>query len=143
MASDNKYGVHYFPPTNWTLVDRAGRGEDSSQRQALNELVRRYVPALHSHLVLQKRIPPEKAEDLLQEFLLEKVIEQEIVAQADRVRGRFRNFLLVSLDRFVVSQFRMANAQKRKGSGEIFSIEEVREVAANAAAAAAGTKNWW
>jgi hypothetical protein len=136
MSSENQFGVHYFPPTNWSLVNRAGHGVESAQRQALNELVRRYVPALQSHLVLQKGIEPGRAEDLIQEFLLEKVVEQAIVARADRVRGRFRSFLLVSLDRFVISKFRVENAAKRHASGEM-SLDEVRDIAANAATAAA------
>jgi len=128
LSSDNAFGIHYFPPTNWSLVNVAGHGAQTLQRQALNELVERYRPALQSHLVLHKRIDPDRAEDLIQGFMLEKVVKQEIIAHANRRRGKFRSFLLVSLDRFVIDQHRQATAIKRQGGGAV-SIEDVQEVA--------------
>jgi RNA polymerase sigma-70 factor (ECF subfamily) len=133
MTRDNGIGIRYFPTTHWSLVQRAGRPSDAAQRDALGELVERYLPALRSHLVIHKRIEPHRAEDLVQEFLLSKVIERELIGQADRQRGKFRSFLLVSLDRFVISEFRREQAQKRSAPGTV-PIDENLDVADNRAA---------
>jgi DNA-directed RNA polymerase specialized sigma24 family protein len=119
MAHDSPFGVHRFPATHWSLVDRAGHASDALQRKALGELLQRYLPALRSHLVMQKRIDPDRADDLLQEFLVAKVIEKELIGAADRERGRFRSFLLVSLDRFILSEFRRERAQKRSAPNSV------------------------
>src|SRR5205814_10710398 len=82
----------------------------------------RYMPALRSYLVFRKRIDPHKADDLLQGFLLSKVIEQDLVASADRTRGKFPSFLVTALNRYMVSQSREETAQKRGGGGAMGNV---------------------
>ena len=53
-----------FPMTQWSLVAQAGQ-ED--RREALGRLLEQYLPALRAHLVYGKRLPPDRADDLLQE----------------------------------------------------------------------------
>src|SRR6185295_7108431 len=94
-----------FPVTHWTMVERAGLAEDeTTQRQALVQLLTRYMPALKAHLVRRRGIELARADDLLQEFLLTKVLHGELIAEARRDKGRFRTFLLTVLDRFVISE---------------------------------------
>jgi len=125
MRQESAPRIDLFPSTHWSLVDRAGHAADAARNQALGELVRRYLPALKSHLVFRKRFDPERADDVLQEFLLSKVIESELVSRADRQRGRFRNLLLVSVDRFAISQIRRGSAQKRFAKGSAPFDEEM------------------
>lgn len=101
-----------FPPTEWELVAKAG-GKSDPSRVALSELLRRYWPALRAHLVDYKRVPLDRAEDLLQGFVADKILQRGLLALADRRRGRFRTFLLTALDRYVVSQYRRDTAEKR------------------------------
>jgi DNA-directed RNA polymerase specialized sigma24 family protein len=103
----------YFPTTHWTLVGRAGRGDGEEKRKALSQLLQRYMPALRAHLIYLKHIQAERADDLLQDFLLNKIIEREILRQADPARGRFRSFLLTSLNRFIISEYRRDHTRKR------------------------------
>lgn len=98
-------GSQSFPTTRWTSVERAG-GAATISYQALAKLLPGYMGPLRAHLVLHKRFDPERADDLLQAFVAEKVLERGIVADAVRGRGRFRTFLLVALDRFVSNQIR-------------------------------------
>ena len=59
------------------------RGTDpAAKREALSELIAQYRPALRSHLVLRQRMDPDKADDLLQSFLCDKVVEQNFVERA-------------------------------------------------------------
>ena len=69
------------------------------RREALGVLLRRYVPALRAHLVVQKRVPRDAAADLIQGFVCDKVVEQGLLAGADRCKGKFRSFLRTALDR--------------------------------------------
>jgi hypothetical protein len=105
-----------FPTTHWSLVTRAGETPSDTQREALGELVRQYIPALRAHLIVRKRVRPQDADDLVQAFLAANVVEQGLVGRADRELGRFRTFLLTALDRFVVNQLHHDSAGKRSGA---------------------------
>jgi RNA polymerase sigma-70 factor (ECF subfamily) len=106
-----------FPQTQWTLLGRAGEITSDGQRQALGDLLRRYLPALRTHLLLQRRLPPERADDLLQAFVSRKVLEQRLIRKADRGRGTFRSFLLRSLNNFVNDELRHDRAAGRSPDG--------------------------
>ena len=122
MAATNSPGQ--FPLTQWSLVARAG-GEDPNRRlTALEELLRRYLPALKAHLISVKRLPPEQADDLLQSFIADKIIQGQLLGQADPQRGRFRTILLTALDRYAVSLYRRDAAQKRAPDGGFVALED-------------------
>lgn len=117
-----------FPETSWTEVERAGAEGADGPRDALGGLLRRYMPALRARLVIEKGIQPDTAGDLLNGFLADKVLERDLVARADRSRGRFRTFLLTALDRYVVDHRRAAAAEKRNpGEGAIVSLDALTE----------------
>jgi RNA polymerase sigma-70 factor (ECF subfamily) len=126
---DGSGGV--FPPTQWSLVERAGgegtgTGTEQSdgQAHALGALLHRYVPALRAYLVSAKRIPVHDVDDLVQGFVTEKVLEQRLAGQADRTRGRFRSLLIVALDRYLISQHRQTTAGKRLPAGGFVALDE-------------------
>lgn len=108
-------GPDSFPPTSWTLVERAGAGGTSVQRAALDEIVRRYTPALRAYLLRKRRLTPDDAEEVLQSFSAEKFAETNLPAEADRARGRFRALLLTALNNHIESQRRKQHAIKRGG----------------------------
>jgi RNA polymerase sigma-70 factor (ECF subfamily) len=106
-----------FPTTHWSLVARAGQDATEPKRQALGELLVRYLPALRAHLVYGKRLAPEDADDLLQEFVAAKILEKELIGRADAQLGKFRTFLLTALDRFLIDRLREQTARKRSPAG--------------------------
>jgi hypothetical protein len=108
-------------------VERAGH-PNTLGRLALGELLARYLAPLRAHLVLHKRLPPELADDLLQSFVSDRVLEQELVRSAVREKGRFRTFLLVALDRFVSNHFRDSN-RKCRSPGPSASLEDAAAAA--------------
>ena len=116
MASD------LFPTTIWSLVRRADDDQSVVRGPALDDLLRRYAPAMTAHLVRRKRVPPDQADDLVQGFIADKVLEKRLVGMADPNRGRFRTLLLTALDRYAVSAYRAASAKKR-GGGQVASLE--------------------
>lgn len=117
-----------FPATRWSLVCRAGGGDLATQPIAIAELTRMYAPALHAHLLQLLRGDGDRADDLLQGFLADKLLEQRLVGHADANRGRFRTFLLAALDRYVIDTHRHDNALKRSPRGEIFDVDQQRDI---------------
>ena len=96
------------------VVDRArGSATPEERSAALEALLRRYLPALRVRLVVEKRMDEHRAEDVLQEFVAQKILEQDLIGQADRVKGRFRTFVLTALDRYVIDRIRFDSAAKR------------------------------
>ena len=98
-------GAHRnFPPTEWTQL------LDSSQREAIvEELCTKYWKPLYSYL-RSSGFGNERAKDLVQSFLAEKVIDQELFRQADRTKGKLRTFLLTALRNYVVNVNRSQRA---------------------------------
>ena len=86
-----------LPETRWTLIARAS----ASDQEALAELLKLYLPALRTHLVFRRGIAPGDADDLLQAFVMKKMLERPLLAQAREDRGRFRNYVLRALENFV------------------------------------------
>jgi hypothetical protein len=102
-----------IPNTDWTLVERAAEASSTPQKVAMHTLLTLYYPALRAYVVSKWSIPQERAEEYLQEFLATKVVGENLIGQARKERGRFRNFIRATLDDFVVSLMRRESAKKR------------------------------
>jgi RNA polymerase sigma-70 factor (ECF subfamily) len=86
-----------FPATEWTqLLDYSQKGA------ILSELCTKYWKPLYSYL-RGSGFGNDKAKDLVQGFLTEKVIEQELIRQADKTRGKLRTFLLTAFKNYVIN----------------------------------------
>jgi RNA polymerase sigma-70 factor (ECF subfamily) len=113
-----------FRSTNWPLIARAANRDEAEAQAALGELVQRYRAPLLGYLRRQFQASPEQAEDWLQGFVLEKLVIGNLLAGAQRERGRFRTLLLSALGRYVVSQLRALNARKRRPA-HLCSLEDL------------------
>jgi RNA polymerase sigma-70 factor (ECF subfamily) len=120
-----------FPATRWSLVGRAGSADGDGRPIAIAQLVRMYAPALRAHLLQSLRYDEHRADDLLQGFLADKVLEQHLIGHADATRGRFRTFLLAALDRYVIDQHRFNAARKRAPRGDVHDIDDHRDTLAS------------
>lgn len=100
-----------FPVTSWTLVDRAAT--DQTAHSALNELLKRYMPALLAHVKWRYRLEPAEAEDILQGFIAARFVEKNALSAADRDRGKFRTFLCTCIDNYTRNHLRSRGAAKR------------------------------
>ncbi|MCX6907536.1 MAG: hypothetical protein NTY01_05780 [Verrucomicrobia bacterium] len=131
-----------FPPTHWSEVRRAAHPSQVWGEQALAALLSRYRPALKAHLMFVKRLSPDHAEDLLHDFIADKVLRHSLLAGSDPSRGRFRTYLLTALDRYVVSAHRRDAAQKRAPEGGFVELEDFDAPAGDAAQTLAGDVEW-
>ena len=110
-----------FPVTHWSLVRRAGLPDPQARQEALATLLQRYLPALRSYLCQLRGLREEQADELLQAFVADKLLGQQLLARADASRGRFRTFLLTSLRHFDVGRHRAALVR----AAEPLPLEEV------------------
>ncbi|WP_394834009.1 hypothetical protein LVJ94_46645 [Pendulispora rubella] len=84
-----------------------------------------YWKPVYKYLRLRWRFSPEETQDITQDFFL-KVVERDLFATYDPNKGRFRTFVRVCLDRFVVDRGRIANALKRGGNTPPLSVDFAR-----------------
>jgi DNA-directed RNA polymerase specialized sigma24 family protein len=112
-----------FPTTHWSLVARAGMDRAEARRDALGRLLTRYLPALRAHLIRHQGMSAADADDAVQQFVADKILQRDLIGQADAERGKFRTFLLTSLKRFVANRRRDEAAKKRApDAGEVLPL---------------------
>jgi RNA polymerase sigma-70 factor (ECF subfamily) len=116
-----------FPLTRWTQVEGAAQPDAPEQTKVLGELLTLYLPALRAYLRAQFRMDAPGADDLLQGFVADKVIQGGVLARADRRRGRFRTFLLSALTNYTISELRRGQAKKRAPMGASSSLDDLIE----------------
>jgi hypothetical protein len=56
--------------------------------------------------VIHRRLSPEAADDLLQDFAADRVLAERFLARVDRAKGRFRSFLLRCLENYWIDHWR-------------------------------------
>jgi len=120
--------VAAVPQTHWSAVARAGDRRRPDWTTALGQLVGAYRPVLLRHLTANMRLPPDRAEDLVQSFLTDQVLKQNVLAAATQEKGRFRSFLLKTFSNYVIGQLRRDQARKRRPLGvDAVSLDTVPE----------------
>ena len=110
--SKNPEGQQAWPETQWSIVICAS-GDSEEKRNAIERLLATYWPVLQAHLAVRKRLDYSDAEDFLQEFFIKKIVEQNIVERADYTRGKFRSFILKSLENFLRDYYRSSAYRNR------------------------------
>jgi len=110
-----------FPDTRWTMILQAGRADDPAADEALAQLCRAYWYPLYA-FVRRRGYAAEEARDLTQDFFAH-LLEHRRFAAADQERGRFRSFLLKSLQRFLADSADRDHAAKRGGGIPMLPLE--------------------
>jgi DNA-directed RNA polymerase specialized sigma24 family protein len=116
-----------FPTTEWNLLGEAGGVDSGIDQATLGRVLTRYLPVLREHLIRRFLVNEDEAADLLQSFVLKKVIKNELFAKADRRKGKFRTFLLSSLNNFFIQEQRRVHAAKRPPAEYGITWDEVAE----------------
>src|SRR2546428_3815139 len=100
-----------FFTTRWSVVLRAADTDTIAASRALAELCRSYWYPLYVYC-RRRGYSPHDAEDLTQGFFA-RLLELDSLADVRRDRGKFRAFLLASLNHYLSDQRDRAFAQKR------------------------------
>ena len=101
-------GPDPFPNTEWERLTDTGW------------FCEQYRRAVREHL--RRRLGPEDASDVCQEFFVKKVMRDGILEKADRNRGMLRTFLVATLNNLVRQRLRSSRAQKRGGGCRVQSF---------------------
>jgi RNA polymerase sigma-70 factor (ECF subfamily) len=109
-----------FVTTHWSLVLSARDKKSPQSAEALEKLCRAYWYPLYAY-VRRTGQSKENAEDLTQAFFA-RLLERNAVAAVAPEKGRFRSFLLASLNHFLSDEWDKARAQKR-GGGKVISFD--------------------
>lgn len=112
-----------FATTHWSVVLAASEAESARSHEALENLCRVYWYPLYAY-VRRKGYAVHDAQDLTQEFFT-RLLARNYVSVADRNKGKFRSFLLGTLEHFLAREWTKANAQKRGGGTLTFSLDEL------------------
>lgn len=110
-----------FLTTRWSVVVRAGAGEDG---EALTQLCRDYWYPLYSYL-RRRGLPMHDAQDVTQAFFLH-IVEGQLLTRVSAERGRFRSYLLGALQNFLANEQRRQRTLKRGGRETMVSIDEMQ-----------------
>jgi RNA polymerase sigma factor (sigma-70 family) len=122
MSLTEADGPGQFNTTHWSVVLLAGESQAPDADIALDKLCRTYWQPLYAY-VKRGGHNPQDAQDLTQEFFA-RMLEKKYLKLATPERGRFRSFLLKSLQHFLVNEWVRGQAQKRGGGQTILSLDE-------------------
>lgn len=100
--------MNEFPGTKLSMIERILEGNSETRKQALGIFFSGYRPALLDFLVKCKGVSANDAEDLVDDFIVNKVIEGNVLQLANG-KGRFRNALRTCLQRYLIDALRKRN----------------------------------
>jgi DNA-directed RNA polymerase specialized sigma24 family protein len=124
-TSDKAKKPGLFAQTDWGVLKRLKEVSRSEQEPLLEVLAKKYWTPIFQYLLIQGYDQFE-SQDLAQDFFV-FALETQLFSKADPERGRFRSFLLGSLNNFLLNQRRKKSAQKRHPEGGFASVEELAE----------------
>ncbi len=111
-----------FLSTQWSLVLQAAHGDSPQATAALEKLCRTYWYPLYA-CVRRKGINAEDAQDITQEFFA-RLLRLNSLRDVGREKGKFRTFLLASLNHFLSDYWDKARAAKRGGGRPVLSLDD-------------------
>jgi RNA polymerase sigma-70 factor (ECF subfamily) len=117
-------GAGVFATTRWSIILSASDSESDERkaREALTELCRTYWRPIFL-FVSRRGYSIQEAQDLTQDFFV-MILETTWLKHADEHRGRFRSFLLKSLQNFLSHAREKSSAMKRGGKVEFVSWDD-------------------
>jgi len=110
-----------FNSTQWSLVLAAAQRSTPESENALAALCAAYWPPLYAY-IRRRGYEVSEAQDLTQAFFV-RLLEKNYLGDADREKGKFRSFLLSSLNHFLANEWDRKQAQKRGGGVTIIPLE--------------------
>ena len=114
-----------FCTTHWSVVLTAREEGSPRAAAALEALCRTYWYPLYAY-VRRHGHEPWDAQDLTQEFFAQ-LLERNFLKAVQQERGKFRWFLLCTMQRFLAREWNRAHAAKRGGGCNFISLDETAE----------------
>ncbi len=112
-----------FLTTHWSLIEKA-RSNEEGNRQLIGLLLKKYWKPVYCYL-RRKGYDNEQAKDLTQGFFHEVVIGRGLIQKADKSKGRFRPYLLLALNRYLINIREEETAQKRVPKDRLVRLDSI------------------
>jgi DNA-directed RNA polymerase specialized sigma24 family protein len=122
-ASDSEPQAHggVFATTHWSVVLAAMDTASPEARGALETLCRLYWLPIYAY-IRRKGYSPEEAQDLTQEFFT-RLLASNGLRNVGPAKGKFRSFLLASVNHLLCDEWDRASRQKRGGGQRVISFD--------------------
>jgi DNA-directed RNA polymerase specialized sigma24 family protein len=104
-----------FPATRHSIIQRIRDDNPDTRRAAFGDLVEGYWKPVYKHLRVTWRLDADEARDLTQGFFTE-AFEKAWLERFEPGKARFRTFVRVCADRFVMNA-RQAQSRLKRGGG--------------------------
>ena len=111
-----------FLTTHWSIIENVGTSDDDKNQALIGLLLSKYWKPVYCYL-RRKGHDNEQAKDLTQGFFHEVVLGRNLIQKADQSKGRFRSFLLITLNRYLMTAETGQAAQKRIPKSKLVSLD--------------------
>src|SRR5687767_2756845 len=111
-----------FPPTRRSVLELLGDADQQVRAGAYDLLIRSYWQPIYVYHRLRWKLDPSDAEDATQAFLTAAWTKDYFLG-FDPAKARFRTFLRVCLDRFIMRERERAGALKRGGGSTMLALD--------------------
>ena len=111
-----------FPLTRHSVIERIRSADAGARREAFGDLVTGYWKPLYKYLRLHWHLSDADAQELTQAFFSE-AFQKEWLARYEPGKARFRTFVRLCADRFVMNAQQAASRIKRGGDAETVSLD--------------------
>ena len=112
-----------FLTTHWSLIEKSQSREEGNGA-LIGLLLSKYWKPVYCYL-RRKGYDNEQAKDLTQGFFHEVVLGRGLIQKADQSKGRFRSYLLLALNRYIINIREEATAQKRIPQNRLVSLDMI------------------
>ena len=112
-----------FLTTHWSLIEKAQANEEGN-RALIGLLLGKYWKPVYCYL-RRKGYDNGQAKDLTQGFFHEVVLGRGLIEKADKAKGRFRSYLLLALNRYLINIREGQTAQKRIPEDRLVSLDQM------------------
>jgi RNA polymerase sigma-70 factor (ECF subfamily) len=113
-----------FLTTHWSVIEDVGLSGNEKNRALIGLLIKTYWKPVYCYL-RRRGYVNEQAKDLTQGFFQEVVLRRKLIEKAEQTKGRFRSFLLVALNRYVIDILDGQAAQKRIPPKKLVSLDQI------------------
>jgi RNA polymerase sigma-70 factor (ECF subfamily) len=110
-----------FGTTRWSVVMLSAQSQAPGSKEALAELCKLYWYPLYGH-IRRYGFSAYDAQDLTQGFFVD-LLEHKALTRVDHQKGKFRSFLLASLQNFLSNEAQKARCLKRGGQVEFVHLD--------------------
>jgi RNA polymerase sigma factor (sigma-70 family) len=112
----------FFPATRHSVIERIRGHSDDDRRAAFGDLVEGYWKPVYKHLRVTWHLDAEDAQDLTQAFFA-SAFEKGWLEKFEPEKARFRTFVRVCADRFVMNRRQAEQRLKRGGAADRISLD--------------------